>query len=333
MTRYEAVKAAIQHKETGHVPYAINLSGEGGDLYAEKLINRYASAKVLADYKRGKLDRSAACSLAIGNCMINCGCPWWSWHSYPEDYGAEDTPTMLPYTVGYGSYESAFAYYKYLKENYDVYVLVTIFGSHFEKAYFARGIENLLADIAGDPGFVKRLCDMIIRKNIVMLENILTCPYIDGVLLGSDWGTQKDLIMSPESWRYLIKEGERAEYELVKSYGKDVFVHSCGKIDLIIPDLCDMGLQVLNPVQPECMDIYELKRLYGDTLTFWGGIGTQRTLPYGTPDEVRAEASHIIAEMSRNGGYITSPSQDIIKDVPYENLIALIETAKEHLAL
>ena len=330
MTRYEAVKNAIAHKKQPVVPYSIYLTGDGTKLYGQKLIDRYASDQIKEDLAAGKLAFDEAYSLAIGNCVLRVGCPWWGWHSYPEDYTAEEAPSALPYTVGNGSYKASFEHYQYIKEHYDVYVLVTIFGSHFEKAYFARGLENFMADLAGAPEFSKALLDMIIRKNMVMLENFLVSPHVDGVLLGSDWGTQRGMLMSPKVWRELIKNGEQQEYDLIHYMKKDVFVHSCGKIDAIIPDLCEMGLDVLNPVQPECMDLDMLQDNFGDKLAYWGGISTQQTLPNGTPEEVREETRRVISIMNRNNGYITSPSQEIMADVPYENLIALIETAKEH---
>lgn len=123
--------------------------------------------------------------------------------------------------------------------------------------------------------------------------------------------------------------GEQQEYDLIRAYGKNVFVHSCGKVDRIMDDLVEMGLEVLNPVQPECMELSGLKRDYGDKLTFFGGISTQRTLPYGTPEEVWKETEDTIRLMSVNGGYITAPSQEIQTDVPYENLRALIDAARE----
>ena len=86
----------------------------------------------------------------------------------------------------------------------------------------------------------------------------------------------------------------------------------------------------LNPVQPECMDLAELKEKYGSTLTYFGGISTQQILPNGTPDEVRRETRRVVELMSKNGGYIMAPSQEIMPDVPYENLLALIDTAKEY---
>ena len=90
-----------------------------------------------------------------------------------------------------------------------------------------------------------------------------------------------------------------------------------------------MGADVLNPVQPECMDIYELKERFGADMTFWGGISTQRTLPFGTTDEVREETRRVTEAMSQNGGYIIAAAQGIQADVPFENICALVDEANE----
>ncbi|MGI5893684.1 MAG: uroporphyrinogen decarboxylase family protein [Candidatus Merdivicinus sp.] len=186
-----------------------------------------------------------------------------------------------------------------------------------------------MADLAGDPEYAERLLNFIIHKNMVMLENIIHTPGIDGILLGSDWGSQKDLLMSPEIWRKLIRPGEVREYELIHSAGLDVWVHSCGDILRIMPDLAEMGVDVLNPLQPECMDIAHIKRNFGDQISFWGGVSTQDILPFGTTEQVQAETRRVAKLLSENGGYITAPSQEIQKDVPFENLCMLIDTAKE----
>ena len=329
MNKTECVKAALAHVPCDKVPYAINLTGEYYQTYGEQLLKEYASEKIRKDYEEGRFGIGEAFSLAIGNYMV-CVCPpWWGWDNVPDYFSEEDTPEDFPHAIGTGSYDKFFEEIKYIKENYDVYMLVTIWGSHFEKAYFCRGIENFLADLAADPDWCDALLERIIQKNLVMLENISNSPYIDGIPLGSDWGSQNDLLMSPDVWRKLIKDRERREYELIRSYGKNVFVHSCGNIERILPDLVELKLEGLNPVQPECMNLENIKNTYGSALTFWGGISTQRTLPYGTPEEVRQEASRVIRMMSQNGGYITAPSQEIQIDVPYDNLKALIATAKE----
>ena len=329
MTRYERIKAAMAHKEADKVPSCIHLARDGWQAYADKLFDRYVSEDLKKLVTEGKLSRNHAICYGMGNHVLTVNCPWWKWYDVPKEYSTEyDAPDYLPKTIGYGSYEQFAATVKNLKEYTDAYVLVTIWGSHFEKANFARGIENFLADMAGDPEYAQKMLDFIIHKNIVMLENIVHTPGIDGILLGSDWGSQNDLLMSPESWREMIAPGEKKEYELIHSAGVDVWVHSCGDIRKIFPDIVELGVDALNPIQPECMDIYELKEKYGDKITFWGGISTQRTLPYGTPEEVTEETKKITAALSKNGGYIIAPSQEIQADVPFENLCALIDTAK-----
>ena len=105
--------------------------------------------------------------------------------------------------------------------------------------------------------------------------------------------------------------------------------HPRGSVNTYASSLIEMGVDVLNPVQPEAMVLADLKREYGDRLTFWGGVGTQKTLPYGTPEEVKAETRGVRDLMSRGGGYILAPAQAIQGDVPAENIIAMIEVARE----
>ena len=313
MTKREYVKAAIQHKATDHVPYLIDFCPDAWD----------ALKKTFGEIPSGLVD----------NYVHGVGIPWWNWYQLESDWNGMDTPTSKPKVIGVGNYDGIADSIKSTSDNTGKYILVMIYGSHFEKAYFSRGIENFLADMAGDQKFAKKLLNTIIEKNMVMLENILTIPEIDGILLGSDWGSQRGLLMSPAVWEDMIAPGEQREYELVHSYGKDVWVHSCGCIDVIIPRLIEMGLDVLNPVQPECMDIQMLKDNYGDKLSFWGGISTQDTLPYGKPDDVKKEARRVRDLMSKNGGYILAPSQSIQGDVPVENIIALLEVANESVSV
>jgi uroporphyrinogen decarboxylase len=255
--------------------------------------------------------------------------PWWDWYDLAPDWASYDFPRSPAKCLGSGSYIGLADNLKQLRQQTDKYFLVRIYGSHFEKAYCARGIENFLADMAGEPREAKKLLSKIIDRNLVMLETFLALPEIDGVLLGSDWGSQADLLMSFDTWQDMIQIGEKREYDLVHAYGKDVWLHSCGNVARLLPSLIEMQLEVLNPVQPEAMDIAALKREYGDRIAFWGGISTQQTLPYGTPDDVRAEARAVRNLLSQGGGYIFSPAQSIQSDVPVENILALLEVARE----
>jgi uroporphyrinogen decarboxylase len=311
MSRRELVKASIRHETPDRVPYCIGFTPGG-----EEVLRELTGCRSVAEY--------------VDNDVIEISPPWWNWYDLGPEWQDSPDPPTTPATVrASGSYEEFFDKLKMLRDHSDKYILVQIYGSHFERAYFTRGIENFLADMAGDPAFARNLLNRIIEKNMVMLDNFLTAPEVDGVLLGSDWGSQVDLLMKPETWEEMIRPGEAREYDLIHCFGKDVWVHSCGCVDRIIPSLIEIGLDVLNPVQPECMDLAQLKADYGDKLSFWGGISTQQTLPYGTPDEVKAEVRRVRKLMAENGGYILAPAQSIQEDVPAENIVALIEAARE----
>ncbi|OPZ29956.1 MAG: methylcobalamin:coenzyme M methyltransferase [Lentisphaerae bacterium ADurb.BinA184] len=310
MTRRDRVKAALAHQPADRPPYFIHLCDDAWQALGER---------------RGGMDVETF----LGNDVRGVGIPWWNWFELAPDWSGFDPPTSPAKVKGCGSYPALEEDLKRLADSSDQYVLAMVYGSHFEKAYFARGIENCLADMAGSPDFARRFLARIVDKNMVMLENVLSLPGIDGVLLGSDWGTQLDLLMSPAVWDDMIRPGEQREYDLIHAYGKDVWIHSCGKIDKLIPRLVEMGVDVLNPVQPECMDIASLVRRHGPDITFWGGISTQRVLPFGTPDEVRADARRTRAVLGAHNGYILAPSQSIQSDVPPENLMALLDVARE----
>ncbi len=306
MTSKERVKAAIRHEPADRCPYFIRLTDES-NLISHGITDPYAW-----------LDNDVACVYP----------PWWGWHELEDDWRAMDPPKSRPHAIGMGNYQEFADNVKRLRDTTDKYILILVYGSHFEKAHFARGFENCLADIAGEYDFARKLHQTIIRKNIVMLENFLHLPEIDGVLLGSDWGSQRGLLISPAIWNNLIRPGEQEEYNLIHAYGKDVWVHSCGSIEPLLGSLVEMGVDVLNPLQPECMDIAAIKREYGKSLCFWGGVSTQQTLPFGTPEQVRTESRRVREMLNDGGGYIFAPAQDIQNDVPFENIQALLEVAR-----
>jgi len=330
MTKRERVRAAIAHQSPDKIPTFFHLAPDGLDKYGESLMERYGRADMKRLLGEGKIDYRNALYFSMGNhvCFLE-NFPWWDWKDLPPEYKMEDTPGFIPEIREYRSLEVFAECVRNLREYTDAYVLAEVWTSEFEKAYFSRGLEYFLADMAAEPEFAMELLDFITEKNLSLLKEIVKTPGLDGVLLGNDWGSQRDLLMSPTAWRTMLKPGAKREYDLIRGAGLDVWVHSCGDIRKVLPDLCEMGANVLNPVQPECMNIYELKREFGDTLTFWGGISTQRTLPYGTPEEVRCETREVTAKMAENGGYIVAAAQGIQSDVPFENICALVDTANE----
>jgi uroporphyrinogen decarboxylase len=199
--------------------------------------------------------------------------------------------------------------------------------SMFERAWTLRGMENLLTDMILHPAFVDELMDRILEYNLQVIDQMLELP-VDCVRFGDDWGQQSGLIMGPRLWRRFVKPRVAAMYARAKEGGRYVMQHSCGAIQELFPDLIDMGLDIFNTFQPEVMDVEAIKREYGAHLTFYGGISTQQVLPRVGPDEVRAVVRRMIATIGSNGGYVVAPTHAIPRDVPPENIVALLEEVR-----
>jgi len=195
--------------------------------------------------------------------------------------------------------------------------------SLYERAWTLRGMENLLMDFHDHADFVRRLLDRIADYNIAQVREALKYD-IDAIYFGDDWGQQHGLQMGPHTWRRFIYPVLRRMYRVARDAGKYVMIHSCGDVDELFDELIAIGLSCFNPFQPEVMDVYSLLPRYRGRLAFYGGMSTQRTLPFGTASEVRAEAERLLA-LGRDGGYIFAPAHDIEGDVPLENMLAILE--------
>jgi uroporphyrinogen decarboxylase len=198
--------------------------------------------------------------------------------------------------------------------------------SLYERAWTLRGIERLMIDFYDHPQFVHELLGRIADYNIAQVREALRHD-IDAVYFGDDWGQQHGLQMGPRLWHEFIGPQLRRMYRVVREAGKFVMIHSCGDVDELFDDLIAAGLNCFNPFQPEVMDVYSLLPSYRGRLAFYGGMSTQRTLPFGSVEDVRAETRRLLA-LGREGGYIFSPAHDVEGDVPLENMLAMIEVAQ-----
>jgi len=211
----------------------------------------------------------------------------------------------------------------------DLFRVFQIGFSLFERAWTLRGMENLLMDFCLNPGFVHELFSSIADYNIRQIKKALEYD-IDAVYFGDDWGQQHGLIMGYQTWKDFIYPQLKRMYQTVRAEGKFVMIHSCGDVDELFPDLIEAGVACFNPFQPEVMDIYSLLNQYRGRLSFHGGLSIQKTLPFGTADEVTAEATRLIND-GRKGGLILSPSHSVEGDTPLENILAFIEAAQRQM--
>jgi len=198
----------------------------------------------------------------------------------------------------------------------------------FERCWCIRGYENFMCDLMLEPEFIEEMLDNILIYKLNEARMYLDSG-VDAVRLGDDWGLQHGLQIPPSLWRRFIKPRQAILYKFYKDAGLPVFQHSCGDISSIIPDLIEIGLDVLHPVQPLSMDIAQLADQYGDQLVFWGGIDTQEVLPLWKPEQIRKEVKRVYDILGANNRYILAPSQEIMSDVPAANFEALMQGIRD----
>ena len=202
--------------------------------------------------------------------------------------------------------------------------------SLYERAWTMRGMAALLMDMVERPAFVERFLDAIVEHNLRQIRRALQFD-LDGIYFGDDYGMQTGLIMGKAHWRRFFKPRLARMFAPVRAAGKKIILHSCGRVLDLFDDLVEIGLNVFNPFQPEVMNVYELIPHYHGRLAFHGGMSVQKVLPFGTPDDVRKETRKLIEAGSR-GGLVFSPSHAVPRDVPPENLVAMMEVLKSQKA-
>ena len=204
-------------------------------------------------------------------------------------------------------------------------------GSIFESGWAFRGLANLLSDFLLNEEVAEAVLDEM-AKGTRESSRSLAEAEVDVIVLGDDVATQKGMMMSPAVWRKWLKPRWNEVIQSVREVNTDVhiFYHSDGDVREIIPDLIEIGVTVLNPVQPECMDPAETKQQYGDRLAFWGTMGTQTTMPFGTPAEVKAVVKERIETVGDGGGLLIAPTHLLEPEVPWENVLAFFEAVDEY---
>lgn len=199
----------------------------------------------------------------------------------------------------------------------------------FERAYTLRGFDTFLADMALDLDFAGELLDRIAAIQEALIRRFLALG-VDGVYFGDDYGAQKSTLFSPRMWRALIKPRLARLFAPAREAGLPVLMHSDGDIATILPDLVEIGLTALNPVQPEVIDHGWLRATFGERLAYYGGVSTQTVLPHGSPAEVREAVFAAARALAPDGtGLVIAPSHRMMQDIPLANVEALLDAFAE----
>jgi uroporphyrinogen decarboxylase len=194
------------------------------------------------------------------------------------------------------------------------------------------GTEKLLVDMAEGAEYIEPLMDKC-KDFALAVGKKLVSMGVDGIWAGDDFGAQNGMVISPRMWRRLFKERYRQVYAELKAIHPDIIImqHCDGAVAPILGDWIEVGLDVFNPVQPNVPghEPEDLKTKFGDRMSFWGAIDQQQLLPFGTPEQIRADVQAKIKVLGRGGGYMVAPAHIIQSDTPVENVEAFIQAVKE----
>lgn len=334
MTQKERVIAQIHHQETDIIPY--HLIFDPGSNIEDQMDVFYGS-----NAWRRKVD-NAIYQLPLPSTQINLE---YGAKIYIDAYGSEWRLDLRPFSLEKPALSSpSLENYKFpevdtlfdedweknalrlIEQEKDKFIVAAYGFGLFERSWVLRGFENVLMDVVVNLDFYEELLDKLVDHQMEILERLLLLP-VDGIWFFDDWGFQQGVLIGAERWRRLFKHRYEMLYKRTHESGKYVLTHCCGAIDKILPDVIEIGLDVYQSVQPEAKNNnpYQLKQKYGDKITFWGGLGSQNMIPFGTPAEIKQEVRQLCKEMGKGGGYILGPAKEIQPETPNENIAAVIE--------
>lgn len=200
----------------------------------------------------------------------------------------------------------------------------------FETAWLMRGMQTLMTDFAINPDMAHAVCERITELRVGQARRFAATG-VDIIRLGDDIVTQQGRMFSAEMYRAFLQSRVKRIVEAAKQVNPDVivFMHCCGRVEEVIDELIETGIDVLNPLQPECNNLAWIKERYGERLSFWGGIGVQSVLPHGTPEEVRRAVRQTSELLGKGGGFLLAPAHILDPSVPWSNIEALIDAVQQ----
>ena len=359
MKHRERIEVALNHQEPDRCPMQVSFTPE----FADRLRADLAMGDKILNLGRGGHNphgggNTYELERALGEDMLQTSVGWANSYyqdgpEYVDEWGIgwRSVPYETPFGIGAYTemtshplaadgaisqyrgpdptraelYHDARATLEQFKNEYWV-VGVTV-TTIWETAWALRGYDRMLQDLVENPDLAESILEIPYQYHLTAAKQLVEMG-VDMVWIGDDVGSQRSMLISPRHWRRFLKPRLATFIGTLKTINPAVKVayHSDGDIRAIIPELIEIGLDVLNPIQPACMDPAELKRLYGDRLCFWGTIDEQETLPFGTPEMVRQEVLTRLRTVGQGGGLIIGPTHHVQLDTPMENFWAMIET-------
>lgn len=340
MTPREIVLAQINHKETELLPFSLSIEGADlkravGDHYGPLFNERY-----LSPYMHGlTMGENSLPSFELveypgpGTYKRDLWGTIWRCDIYPMHAVRPvlPEPTLDGYTFPpleklAGTPSQKDAVRAALAQEKDRFRLAGAYTGLMMTHWSMRGCQNALMDYACEPEFCDALLDRLTEMFIQRVRYHADLD-VDAIMFWDDWCDQRGVIVGPELWRRFMKPRWKRIYDEIHAAGKFVIKHCCGSVVDILPDLVEIGLDVLEVLQPDArgMDPYRIKKEFGDKLTFWGGLGSQTIIPNGTPEELRAEIRKLAREMRKGGGFILEPSKPLQDGTPLPNALVVIE--------
>ena len=334
ITRKERMRRAIQHEAVDRLPTQINYTaGMGRALAAHFGVPVSALPDFLGNHML-RVDLSAPKRLSEDGLIAY---DWWGvgFSTREEGYFAAVSPLekerdldRYPWPDAHDAALLADAEAAIARHGGEYFMAPNLGFALFERAWTLRGFEQFFLDMAADEGYAHALLERITAIQLVLIERYLDLG-VDGAYFGDDYGAQKNLLFSPAMWRKYMKPRLAQLFAPFRERGLPVLMHTDGQVQKILPDLVEIGLTTLNPVQPEVLDHAWLRANFAGELAFYGGISTQTVLPQGTPQEVRAAIAACKEALAPEGtGLLIAPSHRMMTDIPMANVAAMLDVFK-----
>jgi len=330
LTRKERTRRALRRERVDRLPTQINYTPRMKTLLAEYLGVAEAALDDVLDNHLLRVDISHPRRLSedLTNAFDWWGAGWDTrtegyWHSFAPLAHSEDLdafawpdperPTLLDE-----------AHATIAARGHDYFIAPNFGMCLFERAWSLRGFDALLMDMLERTEWVEDLLDRITAVQVRLARRFVAAG-VDAGYFGDDYGAQRAMLFSPRLWRRLIKPRLDSMFAPFRDAGLPVILHSDGDIRAILPDLVEIGMTTLNPVQPEVLEHTWLSREYGGRLSFYGGISTQGVMPSGTPEEVRRATAECVRTLATGGtGLLLGPSHRMQSDIPPTNVLAMV---------